>query len=164
MRLFPRSGAVALDASSTIGTLAGRMRGAWSVTVATNSYENFTALAAIPKVTPVLAGGELEPSTGSLVGPITCAAAESLVYQRFFLSASAVDAVHGTSEVSLAEAEVKRAFAGRSRETVLCVDSTKLGQLSSAAGFPLSAIDVMITELAPSDPRLDPYRGLVELV
>jgi DeoR/GlpR family transcriptional regulator of sugar metabolism len=111
----------------------------------------------------VLIGGEVEQLTDSFVGAIACHAASSLLYGAFFTSASAVDAIHGSSEVSLAEAQVKQVFAHASTDTVLCIDSSKLEQSDVALGLPWSSITIMITELNPSDPRLDPYRALAEL-
>lgn len=161
--LVPTHGAIALDASTTAGMIGAGLSGASGLTVATNSYENFAAIRRIPGVSAVLVGGEAEEATDSFVGLIACQAAASMLYQRFFASASAIDPVHGTSEVSLPESQVKRAFAGVARETVLCIDSSKLGQQSVALGFALNDIAVMITELDPGDRRLEPYRGLVEL-
>lgn len=161
--LLPREGAIALDASSTSGTIAARISGRANLTVATNSYDNFSLLRAAPEVTAVLVGGEAEATTGSFIGLIACQGAAAMLYERFFLSATAVDAPHGSSEVSLAESQVKRVFAEHSREIVLCVDSSKLGHRSIAVGFGFDEISMMITELDPADPRLEPYRGLVEL-
>ena len=161
--LIPRSGAIALDASTTVGTIGSTLGQRDGLTVATNSYENFLALRDRAGITAVLVGGEWEPHTDSLVGLIACQGAASMLYERFFVSASAVDPTLGTSEVSFAEIQVKQAFAGVARETVLCIDSTKLGDRSVALGFGLQDISIMITELDPSDSRLDDYRGLVEL-
>lgn len=161
--LVPDAGAVAFDASSTSGTIASAIPSRNALTIATNSFENFAVLRAVQGVTPVLIGGEAEAATGSFVGMIACEGAASMLYQRFFVSATAVDPVHGSSEVSLAESQVKRAFAGRSREVVLCVDSSKLGHRSVALGFPFEEITVMITDLDPADPQLQSYRDLVEL-
>ena len=61
------------------------------------------------------------------------------------------------------EAETAAAFQRVSKEVVLCVDSSKLGQQSLAAGFPLDAVSVLITELDPDDSRLDPFRDQVEV-
>lgn len=163
VKLIPRSGAIALDASTTVGTIGSTLGQRDGLTVATNSYENFLVLRDRVGLSAVLVGGEWEPHTDSLVGLIACQGAASMLYERFFVSASAVDPALGTSEVSLAEIQVKRAFAGVSRESVLCVDSTKLGDRSVALGFGLQDIAVMITELDPSDSRLDEYRDLVEL-
>ena len=87
-----------------------------------------------------------------------------MLYSRFFASAYTVDASHGSSEVSLAESQVKRAFADRAREVVLLVDSSKLEQQSVALGFAWSEVALLVTELDPADSALDAYRGLVELL
>lgn len=162
--LVPTDGAVAMDASSTVGTIGELLRRPVAVTFATNSYENYSTLRTVEGATVVLIGGEEEPATGSFVGKLACDAAESLLYARLFTSSTAVDPMGGGSEVSLAEAQVKRAFASRSREIVLCVDSTKLGELSIARSFGLEEVATMITELDPSDERLDAYRERVALL
>jgi DeoR family fructose operon transcriptional repressor len=51
-----------------------------------------------------------------------------------------------------------------SKELVLCIDSSKLRQQSTAACLQLSDATVLVTELAPSDSRLDDFRDLVELL
>lgn len=163
LALLPATGAIAFDASTTVGTVGARLGGRTGLTVATNSYDNFAAVRRLPGVAAVLIGGEVEEQTDSFVGLIACRAAESMLYQRFFASASAVDSTHGTSEVSLPESQVKRAFAAAARETVLCIDSSKLGQQSVALGFSLHEIAIMVTDLDPRDSRLDEYRDLVEL-
>lgn len=162
--LLPAGGAIALDASSTVSALAPALNAHPRLTVATNSWENFTALRTGQGLTSVLVGGELEAETGSFVGKLACEAADSMLYQRFFTSASAVDATHGSSEISLAESQVKRSFARNSRQIILCVDSSKLDAMAVAATLRLREVHVMITELAPSDPRLDAYRDLVDLL
>ena len=162
--LIPMTGAIALDASTTAGTVGIAMGQRTGLTVATNSYENFLAIRPFTGVTAVLVGGEAEENTDSFVGLIACQGAASMLYRRFFVSATAVDVAHGTSEVSLAESQVKRAFAGVSRETVLCVDFSKLAQQSVALGFALDEVAVMITDLDPRDSRLDDYREIVEVL
>ena len=161
--LVPASGAIAVDASSTTGTVVGDLGPREGLTVATNSSDNFAAVRSTPGVNPILIGGEAERTTGSFVGMIACEGAASLLYTRFFTSATGVDPAHGSSEVSLAEVQVKHAFGEHAREIVLCVDSSKLGQTSIAHGFAFDEIAVMITELDPADARLDAYRGVVEL-
>jgi DeoR family transcriptional regulator, fructose operon transcriptional repressor len=159
----PRHGAIAMDASSTVGTLAMKLGPAAGLTVVTNSYPTYLSLRTAVGVRPVLVGGETEEITESFVGPIAVRAVESLRYSRFFASASALHPELGGSEVSLQEAEVKRAFQRLSRELVLCVDSSKLGQQGVAAGFALESVTVLVTELDPGDARLEPFRDQVEI-
>ena len=164
LSLVPHAGSVALDASTTVATLAARFGVRAGLTVATNSYQTYGALRSSHGVNAILIGGETEELTDSFVGPIAVHAAESLRYTRFFASASAIDTDYGTSESSLREAEMKRTFFKMAKELVLCIDSSKLGQQSTAACLQLADVAVLVTELAPSDPRLDGFRELAELL
>lgn len=162
--LLPSSGAVAFDASSTVGTIAAALEPLPKLTIATNSIENYTALQVTHAGSAVLTGGAAEPSTGSLVGPIACAGASAMLYKAFFLSSTGFDAEHGTSEVSLDESQVKQVFARASTRVHLCLDSAKLGGRSTAATLATGQIDTLITELDPSDPRLAPFRSLTRIL
>lgn len=161
--LIPNDGAIAIDASSTAGGIS-RLLSSSALTVATNSYPNFLLASANREISAILVGGQAESRTDSFIGPIACQAAGSLLYRRFFLSAAAVDPVIGSSEVTLEEAQVKQAFARASDETILVAASSKLGQRAMAVGFGLADIDLLVTELDPTDPALDPYRGAVDLL
>ena len=163
LALVPADGSIAIDASTTTGMLAALVRERAGLTVVTNSRENFAALRAASGVRPILVGGEEEPTTGSLVGPLAEQAVRSMHYRAFFISAAGLDAT-GTSEVSLSESHVKHAFAEQADRVILCIDSSKLGLRSLAAAIPLARIATVVTELDPSDPALAEYRELVEFV
>ena len=162
--LVGTGGAIGIDASSTMQRLAARLGQARDVTVLTNGPDTFRALHDHAGVTALLTGGELDPRTGSLVGPLATRAAHDLLLRRLFVSAAAVDADVGASEATLEEAEVKIALAGSASEVVLAVDVSKLGHRAPAHGFAWERVDVLVTELAPSDSRLDTYREHVRIV
>jgi DeoR/GlpR family transcriptional regulator of sugar metabolism len=46
----------------------------------------------------------------------------------------------------------------------MAVDHSKLGTKAQARVFGLEEIDLMVTDLDPSDLRLDPYRDSVDLL
>ncbi len=165
--LVPASGSIAVDASSTSGHLLAQLRAgsaaATDLVIATNSAHNHARARTLRNTRAILLGGELEPRTESFVGPIACAAAAMLNYDRFFTSASAADGERGTSEAIIEEAQVKRELVRAARETVLLINSTKLDRRAMSAGIPWSDISIVITELDPRDPRLDALRPLVEL-
>jgi DeoR family fructose operon transcriptional repressor len=160
-RMVPTTGAVALDASSTVMRLASSMAPASDLLVVTNGPDTFAALQAAAGVRPVLTGGELEPRTGSLVGPLACRAASQVATVRLFTSCAALDAPMGATETCLEEAEVKRAMVAVAGEVVLAVDASKLGTRAVAVSIELGDVDVLVTELSPRDRRLAPYRKLV---
>jgi len=162
--LVPASGAVAFDASSTVMRLAAALGAARNLTVLTNGPDTFTALQGLAAVSPILTGGELEPSTGSLVGPVACRTATQFAVQTFFASAAAIDETSGALEMNLDEAEVKRSIAANAGEVVLAVDSSKLGGSAFAVGLEWDQIDILVTELDRDDARLQPYRDLAQLL
>ncbi len=151
-------GAIGVDASTTLQRLAGRVGRPRELTVVTNGPDTFQALQDAPGVTALLTGGQLDPRTGSLVGPLATRAAREVLLRRLFVSAAAVDPRHGTSEATLEEAEVKLALADVAAEVVVAVDSSKLGQRAPARALPPERVDLLVTELDPTDGRLDPYR------
>jgi len=162
--LVPSSGSVGFDASSTVLRLASLLEGGRDLTAVTNGLETFQALQARAGVRAVLAGGELDPRTGSLVGPLAVRSAGQVLLRRLFVSSAGIDPALGTSEATVEEAEVKRAFAAVSADVVLMVDSSKIGARGLATAVEWSQISTLVTELDPDDRRLDAYRDLVKLL
>lgn len=161
--LVPASGTVAFDASTTIYRLAAAIETARDLVVVTNGWDTFHSMRNTPGVTATLTGGSEEPRTGSLVGPMAVRAAQDFLYDTFFSSAAAVDLELGSSEAALAESEVKRAFSQTANRIVLAVDHSKLNTRAQARVFDFEDVDLLVTDLEPSDPRLDPYRDLVDI-
>lgn len=162
--LVPISGTVAFDASTTIYRLSVSIGAARDLVVVTNGWDTFHSMKGTPGVTASLTGGTEEPRTGSLVGPMAVRAAQSFLYDTFFGSAAALDPELGSSEAALAESEVKRAFSQTSNRIVLAVDHSKLGTRAQARVFDFEDIDLLVTDLDPSDRLLDPYRGVVDIL
>jgi DeoR family fructose operon transcriptional repressor len=163
MTLVPQTGAIAVDASSTNAVLLAHLSDFRDLLIATNSVENAAAARRFAGVRSVLIGGELEERTDSFVGSLAARAASALSYRRFFSSAAAIDA-RGSSEVTPEEAEMKLVFARAADETVLLVDSSKLGGRALADALDWQSVALLITDLEPEDSRLDSVRGLVELL
>lgn len=164
IEFLPMTGTVAFDASTTVHRLATSIETARDLVVVTNGLDTFQALDRTSGVTPTLTGGVREARTGSLVGPLATWAAEEFLFDLFVCSAAALDPEVGSSEASLAEAQVKRSFAKTSARIVLAVDHTKLGSRAQSRMFRLHEIDTLATDLDPDNDRLSPYRGQVKLI
>ena len=164
LTLVPASGTVAFDASTTMFRLAASIETARDLIVVTNGWDTFHSMKGTPGVSASLTGGSEEPRTGSLVGPMAVRTAQSFLYDTFFGSAAALDPELGSSEAALAESEVKRAFSQTSNRIVLAVDHGKLGTRAQARVFDFEQIDLLVTDLEPSDQLLDPYRDLTEII
>lgn len=164
LSLVPAAGAIALDASTTVGALGGLLTDHADLTVMTNSWQNFTTVGRAGSARVLLTGGEAEPATDSLIGPIATRAAGSLSYDVVFVSASGVDAELGSCDVSLGETQVKQEFARSSQRVVLLADSSKLGGRDIARSFTWEQIDVLVTDLDPDDAALRPLIGLAQII
>lgn len=154
---------IGLDASSTVHVLAENMPDVDALLVVTYGIEAFQALQANEKVHTILSGGERDPRTGSLVGMIAQQSVERFSLSCCILSAGAIDPEAGTMEPTMEEVGMKQAMAHASQRVIMAADSTKLSQRSAVRSIALSNIDLLVTELDPSDPRLDTYRDFVEL-
>lgn len=161
--LVPDEGAAAFDASTTTGALLALVR-PQRLLIVTNSIDNAAIARGRPGVRSVLIGGELEERTGSLVGPTAENTARGFAVDRFFTSASAIDATLGTMEVSLEESAVKQALAAGAGGTVALADSSKLGQSAPVLALNWSVVTVLVTDLEPGDARLEPFRDVVEIL
>jgi DeoR family transcriptional regulator, fructose operon transcriptional repressor len=161
---LPDRGAVAFDASTTVHRLAAELDGARDLFILTNGVDTFQVLGETPGIVPSLTGGHLEPRTGSLVGPIAARTAQDFLFDVFICSATALHPKLGSAESSLAEADVKRAIATTSSRIILAADHSKLGTKAQARMFRPQEIDVLVTDLAPDDQRLDAYHDHIREV
>jgi DeoR family fructose operon transcriptional repressor len=116
-----------------------------------------------PGIRTFLTGGEREERNNSLVGPIAVSVVRQFLLARCFLSAAALDPKAGTSETTIEQTAVKQAMAEVSEHVVVAVDASKLGQRSLVRSIGLAQIDLLVTDLAPDDARLDPYRDFVDI-
>ena len=161
--LVPETGAIGIDASSTLQRLATAIDHGRDLMVLTNGPETFFALQHKPGVTALVTGGALDLRTGSLVGPVACRSASNLLLSRLFISAAAVDPAFGPSEPCLEEAEVKRAMSAVAGEVVLAVDSSKLGAALGCDQHPVGRDQPARHRTRPQRRPLADYRDLVEI-
>lgn len=160
--LVPGQGFIAMDSSSTVHRLAQELDPV-NVTLFTTGLETFQALRGKTSRV-VLAGGELDETTGAFVGPVALRTIGDFHFARSFLSASSLDHELGAMESTIENAEVKRALRRVSSSVVVAVDASKLETTSAAVALRLAEIDLLVTELDPHDPRLDPYRDHVDIL
>jgi DeoR family transcriptional regulator, fructose operon transcriptional repressor len=155
---------VGLDASTTVLTLAEQFPDVEHLLLVTYGIEAFRAVSGRPGLQCFLSGGELDPRTGSLVGPVAQRTIDGFSLSCCILSTTALDPEMGTMEPTVEEVGMKQALARSAQRVVLALDSSKLGQRSAVRAITLDRVATIVTELDPADPRLDPYRDRVDLV
>lgn len=140
--------AIALSAGTTTWAMAARIVTVPDLTVVTNSptvAEVIAAQSGPAGPTVILTGGVRTPSA-ALVGPVADLTIRSLHVDQLFLGVHGMDATAGFSTPNLAEAETNRALIERSRQVVVCADSTKWGTMGLASFAPLSTADVLVSD------------------
>lgn len=163
LAMVPTTGTIAIDSSSTMACLANKLSSARDLLVVTNGLEAFDALQNRPGIRAVLSGGERDPRTTSLVGPVAEATARAFRYDVAFVSSAAVDLDQGGLEATPEEASIVQVLTGQARRVVFGADSSKVGTTAPVVGLPWDRTDLFVTELAPGSDRLDGLRGVVEL-
>lgn len=161
-QLLPATGIIAMDSSSTIHRFAEQLPES-DLSVFTTGMETLHAVRGRVQ-RALLSGGEFEEATDALVGPQALRSLADFFFAVSFVSVAGVDPEIGATDSTLDTAEFKRALRSRSDKLVVAVDSSKFGRTAAAVALPLSEIDVLVTDLDPGDPSLDPYREYVELL
>lgn len=161
--LLPRSGAVAFDASSTIHELALALEPS-PISILSTGMETTSVLARSGKARSLISGGEVQESTGALIGPLAVHSIGQFVFTRAFVSPTRVDVAHGLTESTIEGAEIKQALRRATQSLIVAVDSTKLHEAAIAKALDLAEVDLLVTELDPSAPELDRFRDQVELL
>ncbi|GAC1388147.1 MAG: hypothetical protein NVS4B7_17290 [Ktedonobacteraceae bacterium] len=99
----------------------------------------------------IMLGGVLQHEANCLCGPQAIDALRTLYINKLFLSTSGLLPSEGLSCNNLPDAEVKQALISSARQTILCMDSSKVGRAYLARFATLNAIDTLITDNRISD-------------
>jgi DeoR/GlpR family transcriptional regulator of sugar metabolism len=145
--------AVFLDTSSTSLAIAQNLKRHRDLTILTNSLALAQSLINTHSITVVLAGGTLQRDTMSLVGPDGLDTLKKFNIQKGFFGAHGLDALAGLTDVSAAEAEVKRQVIPLCREVIAVLDATKWGRVGLASFARLDQLRSIVTN-EPIPPTL----------
>jgi DeoR/GlpR family transcriptional regulator of sugar metabolism len=127
---LPRTGAVFLDAGTTVQALARllvRRRSLAGLTVVTNSLSVATMLGGTPGLELHVLGGTFFHRQAVLFGPETIEALGRWKFAAAFLGGEGMDA-GGITNSHPEIAEFQQAVIARSASTYFCLDATKLGR------------------------------------
>lgn len=145
LRHVPPKSVIALDASSTVCTLA-RLLPDEPLTVVTNSLVICSLLARRRHIEVICTGGTLESDSMAFTGLHARRTIESLNINALFFSCRGVDFDRGLSEANDRHASIKLQMIESSQRRVLLVDSSKLGGQSTVFIGPIGLADCVLTE------------------
>jgi DeoR/GlpR family transcriptional regulator of sugar metabolism len=153
---------VILDAGTTTGRVARRLRAHADLTVITNGLTALTELHDADGVEVILLGGALRHVSQGFVGPLAELALSRLTADKVFLGADGLDARRGICEGSLTQTALKELMAERADEVYALADSSKLGEapFTAWAPGPLRRPWTLVTDAGATPERLAPFREL----
>ena len=125
---------IGIDASTTGFELARLLRCDEEdapITVVSNGLDVAKVLAGREGIRIISTGGELDEEGTSFTGPLAESAFLQFALRRAFMSCKGYDAERGPSEASLDHAAIKKTMLSIADESILLVDSSKVGVQST---------------------------------
>ncbi len=136
---------------TTSANVAKYLMGKSNLHVVSNSMLVLPYFRANPAIHLTVVGGNFEPHSESLVGPITI---EELDQFRVDVTISGTDGFsleHGLTTSFLENAEVVRKMIGQAKKNILVAESSKYNRTGFVKIVPMNRIDIVITDSGLSD-------------
>ncbi|PZF66108.1 DeoR/GlpR transcriptional regulator [Curtobacterium sp. MCBD17_013] len=148
-----------LDAGTTTGSLARRLRGRSGLTVITNGMTTLAELSDDEHVHVIGLGGDLRNISQGFVGPLAELALTRLTADRAFLGADSLDARLGICEASPVQTRLKELMMDHADHVYVLADSSKLGRAPFDAWAPIEQPWTLITDAGATEEQLAPFRA-----
>ncbi|HET7628486.1 MAG TPA: DeoR/GlpR family DNA-binding transcription regulator [Bacillales bacterium] len=142
---------VILDSGTTTAEIARQLPNI-DLTIITNSLQIGQEVSSLPRAKLIFLGGELRPTTGAMVGPLTESMLCEMNADKLFLGANAVSLNRGISTPNPTEASTKKAMIASAREVILVADHSKLGKRSLTKVCDLANLTHFLTERTLPEP------------
>lgn len=145
---------IALDSSTSAFFLALEILDRRDLVVVTNSLRTATVLSEDSDATVILLGGTVRRTSSSTVGELSDVLVGRGSLSTAFVGLSTLSVERGLLELTLAEAEPKRALVAAARRVVALFDSTKADGFGLHSFLPADRVDCLISDVGfPQDHR-----------
>lgn len=151
-QLVQDGSAIFLDTSSTALKIVPALSRKHDLTVVTNSLAIAQALLEVTGITTVMPGGILQRDTVSLIDVAGLEFLQRFNIRMGFFGAHGLTMQEGLTDVSAAEAEVKRELVKMCHQVIAILDSTKFGRVGLASFASVEDLAGIVTDKdAPDD-------------
>lgn len=147
--LIEEGDSIILDASSTSLMIAQQIKSMKKLTVITTAVEVLIELAQNEGIKVISTGGDLKPSSLSLVGRRTEACLAQYNADMAIMSCKGIDLERGITETNELEAGVKQMMRKSSKQMVLVIDSSKFDKVSFVKMMEFQRGDIVVTDCIP---------------
>lgn len=164
--LLPANATTFLDAGTTCLALARLFAERGPLKVATRGLEAAALLTRVPNVDVVMLGGQVQPLSHGVIGPMAALMLDRMSFDVAFLSADAIDPTKGLGEPTTEEIYVKEKATERAAQVVLLADASKLAPAEVPAWLPLDPAWTLVTDSASDESTVAAFeqRGLRVLI
>ncbi|MBV7392358.1 DeoR/GlpR family DNA-binding transcription regulator [Enterococcus sp. ALS3] len=154
-----------IDSSSTCFELASLLAESnKKVTIITNGLSTGTVLKQNPKLTVLVIGGLLHPSSNTIYDEFNSPIYTMFNIDKYFFSASGLSIKSGFSEFNIMEVKNKKANVDKSRISIALVDSTKFDKDSTSTFCTLAEVDYLVTDDQLENNLANEYRKEINLL
>ena len=111
-----------------------------------------------PNIEVILVGDKISKNSKITVGSEAIAKIRQMKADICFLGTNAIDAEHGITDNDWEVVQLKKAMIESSKQVVCLSIAEKMNSVQPIRVCGLEDIDLLITELSPDDPFLQPYK------
>lgn len=137
---------IMLVAGTTTALVARHLLGKRDIHIVTNSTLLLSHVRINPSIRVTLIGGEFRPSMEGTVGPLAVTEMKQFHVKYAFIGTDGFSTAGGVTAHHIEEAEMVKTVAGQTDKLVLIADSTKHGKRGFALMFPLTRLNLLITD------------------
>ncbi len=152
--LIPDNASIMLNIGTTTEQVARALRQHDGIMAITNNINVANILRAAPAVEVIIAGGQVRPSDGGIVGEATADFIRQFKVDYALIGASAIDADGTIFDYDFREVRVAREIITHARQTILVADSMKFERSAPVRIAHMSQIDIFVTDKEPPAPVL----------
>lgn len=142
---------IIVDPSTTAVAIVKALREKKRLTIVTNSIEILVELTDASGWDIISTGGTLKENYLALVGPRALEGISSFFADKLILSCKGIDMEKGITDANEMFSQVKRTMLHSAKQKILAVDSTKFEKVSFSKICDISDIDMVVTDVRPSD-------------
>jgi len=110
-----------------------------------------------PNIEVIMIGDKVSKNSKITVGADAIAKIHQINADLCFLGINAIDTNHGITDNDWDVVQIKKAMIGSAKKIVCLTIAEKINSVQPIHVCPIGKIDILITELPPTDPLLKPY-------
>lgn len=146
VKLIGDNDSIILASGTTVSALAREIYSQDRLTVITSSLDVSLTLSGRENIEITQLGGQLRPSSNSVVGPYAEQFLNNITCGILFLGVDGVDLEYGLTTTNLMEASLNQKFIDISQYTVVLADHTKFGKRGFGRICTIDSIQHIITD------------------